>query len=66
MNKPLGPEEQPVLEPENSGEIATAEEMALKAFDAWMDRQLEVLVARWVHLAAPNADHPAGRRRNYF
>jgi hypothetical protein len=24
-------------------------------FDQWMDEQLDVLVARWVHAAAPNA-----------
>jgi hypothetical protein len=25
-------------------------------FDHWMDGQLEELVARWIHTAAPNAD----------
>ena len=28
------------------------------AFDQWMDEQLDRLVARWIHAAAPNA----GRR----
>ena len=26
------------------------------AFDQWMDEQLELLVARWSHAAAPNAN----------
>lgn len=27
-------------------------------FDLWMDNQLEGLVARWIHAAAPNANRP--------
>ena len=36
-----------------------AEEQALAAFGQWMDAELEKLVARWIHLAAPNAQRPA-------
>jgi hypothetical protein len=32
-----------------------AEEKALEQFGAWFDGELEQLVARWIHLAAPNA-----------
>ncbi len=28
-------------------------------FDLWMDDQLEKLVARWIHAAAPNAERAA-------
>ncbi len=38
-----------------AAEHAAAEEQALAAFGLWMDGELEQLVARWVHLAAPNA-----------
>lgn len=34
---------------------ATAKERALEAFGQWLDEELEKLVARWVHLAAPRA-----------
>lgn len=34
---------------------------AFEQFDAWIDQQLETLVGRWVHLAAPAA--AAGLRR---
>ncbi len=34
------------------------------AFDRWMDEQLEILVARWIHRAAPNAQRAA--RRAHF
>jgi hypothetical protein len=36
-----------------------AEEQALTAFGEWMDAELDKLVARWIHLAAPNAQRPA-------
>ena len=42
---------------------ATAEEQALAAFGAWIDAELEKFVARWIHLAAPNAQRP--RRANF-
>jgi hypothetical protein len=32
------------------------------AFDQWMDEQLELLVARWSHAAAPNANRIVRRR----
>jgi hypothetical protein len=31
---------------------------AFRRFDQWMDQQLALLVARWAHLAAPNASKP--------
>jgi hypothetical protein len=36
-------------------QLTAAEEQALVAFGDWMDGALEQLVARWIHLAAPNA-----------
>ena len=38
-----------------------AEEQALEVFGQWMDSELEKLVARWIHLAAPNAQRPSRR-----
>ncbi len=35
-----------------------AEEQAYEAFGQWMDAELDKLVARWIHLAAPNAPRP--------
>jgi hypothetical protein len=35
---------------------AVAEVRSYPAFDQWMDAQLELLVARWIHTAAPNAN----------
>ncbi len=34
------------------------------AFERWMDEQLEILVARWIHRAAPNAQR--AYRRGQF
>lgn len=36
-------------------EFSAAEEQALEQFGLWLDGELETLVARWIHLAAPNA-----------
>ena len=36
-------------------EFSAAEEQALADFGRWLDAELDVLVARWIHLAAPNA-----------
>ncbi len=36
-------------------ELSAAEEQALEQFGLWLDGELEALVARWIHLAAPNA-----------
>ena len=35
---------------------AVAELKSFAAFDQWMDEQLDVLVGRWIHTAAPNAN----------
>ncbi len=34
------------------------------AFERWMDTQLEELVSRWIHTAAPNASRPTHSWRN--
>lgn len=46
--------------PETSATVAaaTAQVSAQEAFSLWIDAELEKLVARWVHLAAPNANRP--------
>jgi hypothetical protein len=42
---------------------ATAtQEPSYEAFGVWIDGELEKLVARWIHLAAPNASRPVRRR----
>lgn len=35
--------------------LVVAESKTFVAFDQWMDEQLDQLVARWIHTAAPNA-----------
>jgi hypothetical protein len=44
--------------------LSAAEEKALADFDCWMDRELEKLVARWSHLASPNAAKSRGFGRH--
>ena len=39
--------------------LTAAEEKALAEFDCWMDVELEKLVERWSHLAAPAASKPS-------
>ena len=41
---------------EDEASLVVAESPSFAAFDQWIDEQLAQLVARWVHLAAPNAD----------
>ena len=42
---------------------ATAtQEPSYEAFGVWIDGELEKLVARWIHLAAPNASRLVRRR----
>ena len=45
---------------ENSATAAatTAPVSAQEAFSRWIDAELELLVSRWIHLAAPNATRP--------
>ncbi|HEY2841878.1 MAG TPA: hypothetical protein VGJ26_22155 [Pirellulales bacterium] len=45
--------------------LSEAEEKALAEFDCWMDGELEKLVARWSHLAAPNAAKRGAGRRSF-
>jgi L-arabinose isomerase len=35
--------------------LVVAESKSFVAFGHWMDEQLDQLVARWIHTAAPNA-----------
>ena len=44
--------------------LSASEEKALADFDCWMDGQLEKLVARWSHLASPNAAKSRGFGRH--
>ena len=50
------PESEPILQ------TTAVEEPNYEAFGTWMDGELEKLVARWIHLAAPNASRPSRRR----
>lgn len=49
---------------EDSASRAAKALRSYAAFDRWMDEQLEVLVSRWMHAAAPNASRPAHSWRN--
>lgn len=42
--------------------LPTADESVYASFGTWLDEQLQQLVARWAHLAAPNA---SGRDRRF-
>ncbi len=35
-------------------------------FDLWMDKQLDELVARWIHTAAPNAERASFKAGRSF
>ncbi len=37
-----------------------------EVFGLWLDTELAKLVARYEHLAAPNASKPTSRRSNFF
>jgi hypothetical protein len=43
--------------------MTVAKTESFDAFDAWMDIELDRLVARWAHAAAPNANWPTQNRR---
>ena len=45
-----------------TGQATATQEPSYEVFGLWMDSELEKLVARWVHLAAPNASRPFRRR----
>jgi len=42
--------------------VATPAKEAI--FAEWMDAELEKLVAKWIHLAAPNATRPRSSRKS--
>jgi hypothetical protein len=44
--------------------FSASEEKALADFDCWMDGEFEKLVARWSHLASPNAAKSRGFGRH--
>jgi hypothetical protein len=56
----------PIDQNNNSGEnehpglpVVELEEARYEVFGEWLDVELEKLVARWIHLAAPNASRPS-------
>lgn len=46
--------------------LIVAESRSFVAFDRAIDNQLEQLVARWIHTAAPNASRPSAAARKKF
>ncbi len=58
MRKPVSNPEHRLEGGKSLSTLATAaDDAALEKFGVWLDGELEKLVARWVHLAAPNAAH---------
>jgi len=56
--KPTEESNSPDVFPDLHGEVPVglaAEEQAIEHFATWLDVELEKLVARWSHLAAPKA-----------
>jgi hypothetical protein len=43
--------------------LVVAESKSFVAFEQWMDEQLDQLVARWIHTAAPNASRLERRQQ---
>jgi hypothetical protein len=67
MRKPKSnPEHKPTGESSLLVTTTAAEEAALVKFGTWLDGELDLLVARWVHLAAPNAAHRGRSTRKTF
>jgi hypothetical protein len=53
--------------PEGTGATANqVQEPNYEAFGLWLDLELEKLVARWAHLAAPNATRSKRHSRGVF
>lgn len=48
-----------------AGQFTAAEEEALGVFGQWLDLELEQLVARWIHAAAPNASRRESTARRF-
>jgi hypothetical protein len=55
------PENEPIVH-NATGPATATQEPNYDAFGLWMDSELDKLVARWIHLAAPNASRPFRRR----
>jgi hypothetical protein len=60
-NSPLKP---PVLY-QDEPELLAHESKSFDAFDKWMDEQVELLVAQWIHTAAPNAQRAVQSSRKF-
>jgi hypothetical protein len=45
--------------------LVVEQSQSFAAFEQWMDEQLEHLVARWIHAAAPNANRTSRSRRKF-
>ena len=58
-NEPAG---QNAIGQNPAGQATVTQEPNYEAFGLWMDSELDKLVARWIHLAAPNASRPFRRR----
>ena len=43
--------------------LVQLESQSFEAFEQWMDEQLDLLVARWIHTAAPNASRESLRQQ---
>ena len=53
------------LETTNAAEVVVVATPAAEAlFADWIDGELEKLVAKWIHLAAPNAKRSRALRRS--
>jgi hypothetical protein len=50
---------------ENESAMVATESASFQKFDEWMDGELEILVARWIHTAAPNANRLERQRARF-
>ena len=55
MNKPTDQNNRLSAEDHAAIQAAEVEDSRYDVFGEWLDGELEKLVARWIHLAAPNA-----------
>jgi len=50
---------------ENEAAMVGTESASFQKFDEWMDAELDRLVARWIHTAAPNANRLERHRARF-